>query len=121
MAILGKQTGARVGHSRYTLLRPAFDAAVAFCFFLVVSLALSSDPSSASPYQYNLPVTDEGARAVVEIAFASNPAEAVYKRTDANTAWILLLLAFSFWTAFNLVVFRHLRQAYTNPRRMPKS
>ncbi len=119
---------------RYAVFRPALDACAAFGLFVLVSLALTSAPSSASPHRYLNPIPAVTALAypalavpgdleTTKIAFkASNAADgAVYRQTDATASWLLLTLAFSVLAAFNMALIRHLRQAYANPRKRSQS
>jgi hypothetical protein len=52
--------------------------------------------------------------AMVEIATTSSSQapDAVYRRTSATAAWLLLSLAFSLLIAFNMAILRHMRRAY---------
>mgnify|MGYP003401645988 CR=1 FL=1 len=93
---------------RYALLRPALDACVAFMLFVLVSLALTSGPSSASPHRLMNPglaspsmsnpaVATPDDRQIFDVAARPTPAtaDAVYRQTDTAAAWLLLSLAFS--------------------------
>jgi cellulase/cellobiase CelA1 len=119
---------------RYALLRPALDACAAFGLFVLVSLTLSSAPSSASPHHLVNPVvaTQDQARPafaapsdqkIYEITSKSVAAadNTVYRQTDTTAAWLLLSFAFSVLAAFNMALVRHLRQAYANPRKRQQS
>ena len=124
------RSSARRPKLRYAFLRPALDACAAFGLFVLMTLALSSGPSSASPHHFlNAPVTmgkpanpalaeyREGK--VFEVASKSSAATnvAVYRQTDTASAWLLLSLAFSGLAAFNMALIRHLQQAYASPRK----
>jgi hypothetical protein len=109
---------------------------LAFALFLLVTLTFDSAPSAAAPYAapypYNMhavteplqlqaePALAEAADApIIEIATTSSPKnpDAVYRRTSATAAWLLLSLTFSFLAAFNLALLRHMRKVYASPRR----
>ena len=88
---------------RYAVFRPALDACAAFGLFVLVSLALTSAPSSASPHRYLNPIPAVTALAypalavpgdleTTKIAFkSSNAADgAVYRQTDATASWLLV-------------------------------
>ena len=120
---------------RKLLLRPAIDAAVVFSALCVFSIVCGPAPSSARPsiagptgYAMTMsPAVVEAIgisepRPIVEIATTASPTspEAVYRRTSAQTAWMLLLMSLSVIVALNMALFRHLRQAYT-PRRIPQN
>ena len=119
---------------RYALLRPVLDACTAFALFVIVSLALSSGPTSASPHRLLIagtPFTQvanpkaatpgdlQRDRQIFQIAAYSQPAatDAAFRQTDALAAWLLLSFAFSLLAALNMALVRHLRQAYSNPRK----
>ena len=115
---------------RYALLRPALDACAAFGLFVLVSLALSSGPSSASPHRLLSPgpaatlltnpaVATPGDLKIFDVAARPSraPVGAIDRQTDTAAAWLLLSLAFSVLAAFNMALVRHLRQAYANPRK----
>lgn len=118
--------------ARSVLLRPILDAAVALVVLCMLGMTLNTAPSSASPnvpnaFGYQVSVSSmvmkavgaEDVRPVVEIATTSSPnsPEAVYGRTSAQAAWALLMIALSVVVSLNLALFRHMRQAYTPPRR----
>jgi hypothetical protein len=115
---------------RYALLRPARDACVAFGLFVLVSLALSSGPTSASPHRLLNPslastslsepaVATPGGQQIFNVAAKRSTIgeSAAYRQTDTAAAWLLLSLAFSLLAALNMALVRHLRQAYANPRK----
>ncbi len=114
---------------RYAFLRPAVDACAAFGLFVLMTLALSSGPSSASPHDFlSAPVAmgkntspalaASGEGKIFQVTSKSSSATngAVYRQTDTASAWLLLSLAFSVLAAFNMALIRHLRQAYASPR-----
>ena len=118
---------------RYAFLRPARDACVAFGLFVLVSLALSSGPSSASPHRLLNP--SPASKLLSEPAVATTSGQQIFnvaakrssvidsaanRQTDTAAAWLLLSLAFSLLTALNLALVRHLREAYANPRKIAK-
>ena len=115
---------------RYAFLRPARDACVAFGVFVLVSLALSSGPTSASPHRLLSPnpgsallttqtVATPGGQQIFNVAAKRSTVanSATYRTTDTTAAWLLLSLAFSLLAALNMALVRHLRQAYANPRK----
>lgn len=115
---------------RYAILRPARDACIAFGLFVLVSLALSSGPSSASPHRLLGPsasstmltkqaVGTTDSQQVFNVAVKRSTADesAAYRETDNTASWLLLSLAFSLLAAFNMALVRHLRHAYANPRK----
>ncbi len=119
---------------RYTFLRPALDACVAFAMFVLVSLAFSSGPSSASPHRLLSPGTASALLTSPTVAtpndhqifhVAARPAataqDPVRRQTDTAAAWLLLSFAFSALAALNMALVRHLRQAYADPRKRPQS
>ncbi len=115
---------------RYAFLRPALDACAAFALFVLVSLGLSSDPTSASPHHLLSPglashyvmdpaVAAPGDRQIFNVAARTTATadDAVYRQTGTAAAWLLLSFAFSLLAALNMALVRHLRQAYANPRK----
>jgi hypothetical protein len=118
---------------RGRLLHPIRDAAAAFVVFGLISSAVTCAPSSASPNPGAFAATHETPSdaamkavgdasdqpAVIEIATTSSPAnaDAVYKRTSAGAAWLLLASAFSMLAALNLAFLRHMRRVYAMPRK----
>ena len=118
--------------TRTMFLRPVLDAAATFAVLCILGLTLGTAPTSASPnipgaasYQAALSpaavkaIGELNERPVVEIATTSSAAspDAVYRRTSVQAAWGLLMLALSVVAALNMALFRHLRQAYADPRR----
>lgn len=118
--------------ARKVLLRPFIDAAMVFAALCFLGLTLGTAPTSASPNLpgingYQLTVTSpvskaigtQDSRPVIEIATTSSPnnPDAVFHRTSAQAAWALLMIALSIVAALNLALFRHMRAAYTPPRR----
>lgn len=111
--------------SRFSPLRTAADAAVALVLFVLATMTLASAPTSANPsvpaYTHFAPAAQraladaDDTPALVEIATTSSPqaADAVYRRTSATAAWILLSLSFSLLIAFNMAMLRHMRRAYS--------
>ena len=131
-----KQAGASVGlpKLRYTLLTPARDACVAFALFVLVSLALSSGPSSASPNHLlgpgpsftllaNPAVATPGDQRIFNVAAKTSAIAdgGASRQTDTAASWLLLSLAFSLLAALNMALVRHLRVAYANPRKNAKN
>ncbi len=115
---------------RYAFWRPALDACAAFSLCVLVSLGLSSDPTSASPHHLLSPglssnyvaspaVATPGERPIFNVATRTSASadDAVYRQTGIVAAWLLLSFAFSLLAALNLALVRHLRQAYANPRK----
>ena len=115
--------------SKHVLVRPALDAVLAFALFLLVTLTFDSAPSAAAPYnvhavteplqlQAERALADSADAPIIEIATTSSPRnpDAVYRRTSATAAWLLLSLAFSLLAAFNLALLRHMRKVYVSPR-----
>ncbi len=132
---VSNRTGKRTV-SRWRVVRPAADAVVAFAVFAVLTGALSSQPSIASPITPlialsvpapSVPAPNGSSLAVVAIddnapvvqiaTTTANSSNAVYRRTSDQTAILLLAMSFSILAAFNLAFFRHLRQAYARPKR----
>jgi hypothetical protein len=118
--------------ARKVLFRPALDAAVAFAVFCILCLTLATAPTSAGPnvpsingYQFTVAspiakaVGEQDVRPVIEIATTSSPAnaDAVYRRTSEQAAWALLMIGLSLVVALNMALFRHMKAAYTPPRR----
>jgi hypothetical protein len=114
---------------RYAFIRPALDACAAFGLFVLMTLALSSGPSSASPHHFlSAPVAisqpaspalaEAGDGKIFEVTSKTSgvATSAAYRQTDMTSAWLLLSLAFSVLAAFNMALIRHLRQAYASPR-----
>ena len=117
---------------RRLFLRPMLDAAIVFSVLCFLGLTLGTVPTSASP---NVPSINgyqispspavvkalgaDDVRPIIEIATTSSPnsPDAVYRRTSAQAAWALLMIALSVVAALNLALFRHMRQAYTPPKR----
>ncbi|MGQ0456925.1 MAG: hypothetical protein ACT4OU_07675 [Hyphomicrobium sp.] len=108
------------------------DALAAGAVFALVSSPLVCSPSIAGPHGAsatmaavapaplaNPALADDEPAPLVQIATASSPSgpDAVYKRTSADAAWLLLGLAFSVLAALNLATFRHVRRAYVRPVR----
>jgi hypothetical protein len=126
------RAGARA-KARRVLLRPMIDAALVFALLCMVGMTIGTAPSSASPnvpgpttYQMTLSpavakalASDQDVRPVIEIATTSSlqSPDAVFRRTSAQAAWALLMIALSVVAALNLALFRHMRQAYAAPRR----
>ena len=115
---------------RNAFLRPARDACVAFGLFVLVSLALSSGPTSASPHRLLSPnpgfalltthaVATPGGQQIFNVAAKRSTvvSSEAYRPTDTTAPWLLLSLAFSLLAALNMALVRHLRQAYANPRK----
>ncbi|MGO4682836.1 hypothetical protein [Hyphomicrobium sp. 2TAF46] len=107
------------------LWRPLIDAAVAGLAFVLVSTtfcapvkagtfptAFAGIHHSATPFAIKA-VADPGPPPIVEIATASSPAEAIYRRTSATAAWGLLGVAFSMLAALNLAILRHVKRVYS--------
>lgn len=105
--------------------RPLIDAAVAGLAFVLVSTMFCA-PVKAGPYPAAFAgihraapsfatkaVADPGPLPIVEIATASSPAEAVYRRTSTTAAWGLLGVAFSMLAALNLAILRHVKRVYS--------
>ncbi|HML30255.1 MAG TPA: hypothetical protein PKE16_15755 [Hyphomicrobium sp.] len=129
------ETPARKNHRaipkyRRLVLRPLLDAAAAGAVFTLVSSAVicnhakagiipaafagaehASAPASVKAVAERAPLP------IVQIATASSPADAVYRKTSVTAAWSLLGVAFSLMAALNLALLRHLKRAYAMPRR----
>ncbi|MEQ1651348.1 MAG: hypothetical protein ABL897_02560 [Hyphomicrobium sp.] len=118
--------------ARKALLRPLLDVGLVFSVLCILGLALGTGPSSASPnvptingYQLSISrpvskaIADQDVRTVIEIATTSSPnnPDAVFRRTSAQAAWALLMIGLSVVVALNMALFRHMRQAYTPPKR----
>ncbi len=116
---------------RTALLKSARDALIAGFAFTLMSGAVTSGHSNASPqipsaaiFANTAPLaipalaTDEPAP-IVQIATTSSVGapDAIYKRTSVTAAWALLALAFSGLAALNVALVRHLRRAYARPVR----
>jgi hypothetical protein len=112
---------------RWLAVRPAADAMAALVLFVCVSMMIGAGPTSANPHipaagqvHSSSPaaraaiVTGQDEPAIVEIATTSSPQapDAIYGRTSATAAWLLLSLAFSLLIAFNMAILRHMRRAY---------
>jgi len=117
---------ARNGGRRHSL-RPVYDALAAFVVLLAVGLTCDAPSSAAHPMfgglqpppsEFAVALSDTADRPIVEIATtnSSYSPDAVYRRTSATAAWVLLSLAFSVVAAFNLAFFRHMRRAYRPSR-----
>jgi hypothetical protein len=117
---------------RRFVIRPIFDAAAAAAVFAMFTFFTTCEPVRAStnpaafagleraaPPVAIKAVGEAGPPPIIEIATTSSTtnADAVYRRTSATAAWVLLGLAFSLLAALNLTVFRHLRRAYVAPKR----
>ncbi len=107
------------------LWRPLIDAAVAGLAFVLVSTTFCAPVKAgtfpaafagihhrATPFAMKA-VADPGPLPIVEIATASSPAEAVYRRTSTTAAWGLLGVAFSMLAALNLAILRHVKRVYS--------
>ncbi|MGL4397556.1 MAG: hypothetical protein ACRCS9_13530 [Hyphomicrobium sp.] len=124
---------ARIGRvRRWQALR---DAVMAFSLLLVATVALGANPSSAlpgvvggvasvqaraaTPGLAQPALADADDRTIVEIATVSSASspDAVYRRTSGVAALGLLMAAISALAALNLALFRHLREAYADPRK----
>jgi hypothetical protein len=108
-------------------MRPAADAFAALALFVCVSIMAGAGPTSANPHvlaagqvhsfspaaQAAIASSDDEA-SIVEIATTSSSRapDAIYGRTSATAAWLLLSLAFSLLIAFNMAILRHMRRAY---------
>lgn len=122
--------------ARSALIRPILDAAGTFAVLCLLCLSLGSflgaAPSSASPNVTGFntlqlapspdaikAIGQSDVRPVIEIATTSSPAnaDAVYRRTSFQAAWVLLMLGLSLVAALNMALFRHMRNAYASPRR----
>lgn len=132
----GAQSGWRLAarwRRRRVFARPALDAAGAFALFIALSVGFASAPTSANPHypgraalytSQGMPsaaqpaIAEAGVRPLVEIATTSSETapDAIYRRTSAAAAWLLLSFAFSVIAAVNLAFFRHMRRAYARPR-----
>jgi hypothetical protein len=114
------------------MFRPLLDAALGGLLFVLIASMTTSNPVRACPFSAALAgvenattpaafaaVADAEPAPIIEIATTSSvyAPDAVYRRTSATAAWVLLGLAFSLLTALNLSFFRHLRRAYAIPRR----
>lgn len=117
---------------RRFVVRPIIDAAAAWLVFGLVTAMATSAPLSAgtNPAAFAgleraakpaavKAVGEPGPAPLIEIATTSSPAnaDAVFRRTSASAAWVLLGIAFSILAALNLTIFRHLRRAYATPKR----
>lgn len=120
-----------VRHRRGRVISPLLDTTVALVCVLSVGLMLGAGPTRATPpvtaYQPQFAmatgpaepaIAEAGERPLVEIATTASPmsADAVYKRTSAWAAWLLLSLALSLAIGFNAAVIRHVRRVYARPR-----
>jgi len=119
--------------ARSVLFRPMIDAIAVFSVLCLVCVSCGSAPSSASPHvpapraNFALSVDSIAQQAVahsdfrpvVEIATTSSPdnPDAVFRRTSALAASILLMASLSIVIAFNMALFRHMRRAYAPRRR----
>ncbi len=124
----------RPKYRRFVIL-PIFDAALAAGLFALFTVLTASEPvragtnpaafagieRAATPVAVKA-VGEPGPPPLIEIATTSSTSskDAVYRRTSASAAWVLLGLAFSLLAAFNLTVVRHLRRAYVAPQRRPR-
>jgi hypothetical protein len=111
---------------RWQAVRPAADALAALALFTLVTVTIGAGPTSANPHipAAHLRMQTHAAQpalglstdvpAMVEIATTSSSQapDAVYRRTSATAAWLLLSLAFSLLIAFNMAILRHMRRAY---------
>ena len=126
-SINSKPTAPMIAARRH-LVRSMVDAVAAFALFAIASMTLASAPSSASPTPMSRNAT--GPSIVVQAkvnpagtmpfqanSFASTGAMATISATGSQTAWVLLGLAISLLAAINLALIRHLREAYSHPRR----
>lgn len=106
---------------------PAFQVIVGFALLCLVGLMVGTAPSSAgpSPSGYEITVNSISVKAVaedrthpvIEIATTEpNSPDAVFRRTSAETAWVLLSLAIGVLAMFNLALYRHMRFAYSRQR-----
>jgi len=106
------------------LWRPLIDAAVAGLTFVLVTTMIGAPVKAgtfpaafaglhqrATPFAMNA-VADPGPLPIVEIATASSPADAVYRRTSTTAAWGLLGVALSMLAALNLAILRHVKRVY---------
>lgn len=123
-----------LARKRWMAARPAADAMLALALFVLVSVMLGTAPTSANPHVpaaqvYNVSPPAQAALAtsndeptIVEIATTSSPQapDAVYGRTSATAAWLLLSLAFSLVIAFNMAILRHMRRAYAPKSGRPR-
>lgn len=115
------------------LMRPAADALATWVVFAVITMSVACGPLWAKPNLTNIAQVQSAAAAPIALKAAgdSNPAplieiattqsanspNAVYRRTSAGAAWLLLSAAVSLLVALNLALFRHLRHAYAGPAR----
>lgn len=117
----------RAQHKYCRVLRPLLDAAIAGAVFTLVTSTLACNHAKAgtSPVAFagiahaasagsiTLKALGEpGPLPIVQIATASSPADAVYRKTSVEAAWSLLGVAFSLMAALNLAMLRHLKRAY---------
>ena len=122
--------------ARKALVRPVADASIVFAVLCLIGLTFGPAASSASPnipningYQTSIlspaskTLGDRSARTVVEIAATRSAADpnAIYRQTSTQAAWGLLMIALSIVAAVNMAFLRHMRQAYTPPRRSAKN
>jgi hypothetical protein len=122
----------RIKH-RWALMRPMRDALIAFTLFLLATVTVGSSPLSATPAQLGHPVSQSKTAAfnalasadespMVELATArADASNAVFRKTSAGAAWILLAAAIAALCATNLAIIRHVRTAYALPSRRKKS
>ena len=129
------QTSRLRARMRRLAMRPAADAILALALFVCASIMVGVGPTSANPhipaagYVHSFSPAAKAAIAstedeptIVEIATAASPQapDAVYGRTSATAAWLLLSLAFSLVIAFNMAILRHMRRAYAPKSARPR-
>lgn len=132
MRLNAKQNTLHV-RKRWMAARPAADAILALLLFALVSVTFGTAPTSANPHSppphvYNISpaqvalATGNDEPTIVEIATTTSPQapDAIYGRTSATAAWLLLSLAFSLIFAFNLAILRHMRRVYAPKSGRPR-
>lgn len=106
---------------------PVFHVAVGFALLCLIGLTAGTGPSSAGPTPRGYEITvnsiavkavaEDRTHPVVEIATTEpHSPDAVFRRTSAETAWVLLSLAIGVLAVFNLALYRHMRFAYSRQR-----
>lgn len=109
--------------------KPARDALIAFAVFPLLALTVGSGPLLAGPTAVATvdfgnsaavikALDDQAPAPVVQIATVAphDEADALYRRTSFDAAWVLLGASFALIVALNLAVARHLSRAYTRRR-----
>ena len=131
--LVSKRTTA-LARKRWQTIRPAADALLALAMFVCVSALVGTGPTSANPHLpaaqiHAVSTTAQAALAtssdeptIVEIATTTSPQapDAIYGRTSATAAWLLLSLAFSLVIAFNMAILRHMLRAYAPKSGRPR-